>query len=200
MAQPPSVRRLLVEDFPAEQQEWIGDLLQVLNQFMDQTSNALSSNVTLKENSLAVVREIDFKGNATITGNITSGSNSMTNVNSTYSLAVNQPIAGPGIPSNTKISAIAGSTITLSQNATSTIVGVPTIVGNNFPVNFLYTLPTRPISLRIGQIYENTDNPLVIALPTSVDWEYLNGQIIINHITGLRADVKYRATIIIEGE
>ena len=45
-----AVKKILTEDFPAETKSWLGKLLDPLNNFMDQTSSALSRGLTLKEN------------------------------------------------------------------------------------------------------------------------------------------------------
>jgi len=199
MANPPSVRRLLVEDFPSDQQEWIGTLLQILNQFMDETEFALNKGVSLTKNSLVQVKTMTFKGNATIKGTLTSGMNTITNVSSTYSLANGMRISGDGIPVNTVITNISGSTITISNNASITGVGVPLIVGNNFPLTFKNELAGKPIAIMIGDIYEDISNPKTIVDPTTLTWDFSGSQITINHITGLRANVNHSVTFIIYG-
>lgn len=64
MAKLPPIKRLRKEDFP--DQAWIDKLLYPLNQFMESISSALNGNITLPENTRAVIREIDV--------NLTSGS------------------------------------------------------------------------------------------------------------------------------
>lgn len=199
MAKPPRNRRMLVEDYPADQQQWIGKLLQILNQFMDETTFALSNNVSLTENAYVQVKTLNFKGNSSILGTISSGSNSITNASSTYDLITGMSITGDGIPVNTTITNIVGTTITISNNATKTITGVPLIVGSNFPLNFQYTLSGNPIGMHILDIYENVNNPLPIATGVNINWEYINGQIIIRHISGLRANIDYTATFLVYG-
>lgn len=56
---------------------------------------------------------------ATVTGTVTSGSTSVNGLSSTTNLASGQTIVGPGIPDNTTISSISGSTLTLSNSAKS---------------------------------------------------------------------------------
>ncbi|WP_140393628.1 MULTISPECIES: tail fiber protein [Pseudomonas] len=58
------------------------------------------------------------------TGNVTSGSNSISSVASPSSMWVGMPISGTGIPAGTTITAVGASTITLSANATATNAGV----------------------------------------------------------------------------
>jgi microcystin-dependent protein len=54
------------------------------------------------------------------TGTVTSGSNSISSVASPQAMWVGMPISGPGIPAGATITAVGGSTITLSANATAT--------------------------------------------------------------------------------
>ncbi len=58
------------------------------------------------------------------TGNITLSSNQLTGLASTTGLATGQYIFGAGIPTNTTVLSIAGSTVTMSQEATATTTGV----------------------------------------------------------------------------
>jgi hypothetical protein len=58
------------------------------------------------------------------TGDVTNGSNQITNVTSVSTWAIGDPIKGTGIPSNTVITNISGTTLTISQNATATGTGV----------------------------------------------------------------------------
>ncbi len=55
----------------------------------------------------------------TVSGNRTSGSTNITSVSSTSNLRVGMRLSGTGIPSNAVITAISGSTVTLSTAATS---------------------------------------------------------------------------------
>ncbi len=65
------------------------------------------------------------------TGNLTNGSATLTVTGSTLGLYVGQTLTGTGIPSNTTITAISGSNVTLSNNATASRSNV-TVNGNNF--------------------------------------------------------------------
>jgi hypothetical protein len=67
-----------------------------------------------------------------ITGNITSGSNQLSNVSPIANVAVNQVISGIGIPSGTTVSSISGTTITMSANATASLSNINVYVHNNF--------------------------------------------------------------------
>lgn len=58
------------------------------------------------------------------TGNVTSGSNSISSVTSPSSMWVGMPISGTGIPAGATVTAVGASTITLSANATATATGV----------------------------------------------------------------------------
>ncbi len=69
--------------------------------------------------------------NTAITGNITSGSASVTTLSSTAGLAAGQLITGTGIPANATIASVnaAASTLTLSANATATTAKLAITVG-----------------------------------------------------------------------
>jgi hypothetical protein len=77
-----------------------------------------SSSTALANLSLAV-------SNPTLstTGNTSNGSNQLTSLASTTNLHVGQLITGTGIPANTVVSAIAGTTVTMSANASATNTG-----------------------------------------------------------------------------
>jgi len=167
---------------------------------MDETIFALSKNVSLRENSLVQIKELTFNGNANVYGDITSASNSMTNVSSTYGFVAGMTISGPGIPVNTTISAVAGSTITMSANATATITGVPVIVGNNFPLTFRYDLAVKPIGIQVLDLYEDVDNAQPIHEAPFVSWSQSADQIIISNITGLKVNVPYSIRFAVYGE
>lgn len=61
IANPPPLRRLYVEDFP-DQKAWIGPLLQVLNEFMENVNFALNRQLTIGQNFLAQIKELDVVG------------------------------------------------------------------------------------------------------------------------------------------
>src|SRR5262249_24298434 len=66
---------------------------------------------------------------ATFTGNTTSGSTTVSSVSSVAHLVVGQTVAGPGIAPGTTMTAIGTTTITLSQAATASGVGVTLTAG-----------------------------------------------------------------------
>lgn len=61
---------------------------------------------------------------ATTTGNISSGSNQLTNLASTTGIIVGNYVTGAGIPIYTTVTAISGATVTMSANATATTTGL----------------------------------------------------------------------------
>jgi hypothetical protein len=67
---------------------------------------------------------------ASFTAITTSGSPTLTSVSSLTGLAVGQVLTGAGIPANTAINAISGTTITMSANATATIATAETITSS----------------------------------------------------------------------
>ena len=80
------------------------------------------------------------------TANTTSGSPTLSAVANTTGFAVGQTVTGAGIPANTTITAISGSNITLSQNATATATGVAISsqfagTNGNVPLGILVSTP-----------------------------------------------------------
>lgn len=95
----------------------------------------------------------------TLTGNIVSGSTTVSSVSRTGDLGVGQGVTGPGIPPNTTVVSIAPGAITISQAATATLTAIP--IGNpNSPLattavtvdtaDFTVTSTTNPIQIAPG--------------------------------------------------
>jgi hypothetical protein len=198
MAQLPQIKRLLVEDFP-DQQEWIGKLLIVLNDFMQATSNALDKNLTITDNFNQQVKTLTIVGNSSIQGTLTATANTITNCTSTLGMTAGMVIKGVGIPDGTTISSISGATITISANATVSSVGTPIIVGNNFPITFQSTLTTKVIGILPVNVFDTGSNPLVMSQPVYADWEQNNNTIIINNLSGLVVGTQYQVTFVVIG-
>ncbi|HIJ63098.1 MAG TPA: hypothetical protein HPQ04_10450, partial [Rhodospirillaceae bacterium] len=96
--------------------------------------NGNSSNITIS--NAATISQSGVPLTATlmlaVTGTVTNGSTSITGLSSTSGVTVSQIISGPGIPSGTYISAINGTTLTLSQAATATAAAAAlTITGSS---------------------------------------------------------------------
>jgi len=103
----------------------------------------------------------------TTTGTISSGSNQLTSLASTSGLAIGDFIFATGIPSGTTIASIAGSTVTMSQNATLNGVGIsvtfysPSVITTPGQINW-----NDPIEIRvIGSSLTYT----IAANPSSTD-------------------------------
>lgn len=86
-----------------------------------------------------------FLASATLTGNTTNTSTSVTALSSTAGLAVGMAVSGTGIPASTVIAAIASGTgITLSQAATATNTGVSlTFSPDTFKMLLIKVSPVR---------------------------------------------------------
>lgn len=82
------------------------------------SSTPISSGST---NNIISAMAADLVGGLRATGNTTSGSNQITNISDIFCYTVGDTLTGTGIPTGTTITAIdtAGTTITLSANATS---------------------------------------------------------------------------------
>lgn len=96
------------------------------------------------------------------TGNVTSGSTSVTNLSTTSGLTVAQVISGSGIPSGSVILAINGTTLTLSQAATGSYAGTALTIGGGsvtFNGDLQKNSPsvgnvTPPCAMAVGQLIE----------------------------------------------
>ena len=103
----------------------------------------------------------------------TNGSPTLTSVSSAAGLAVGQVLTGAGIPANTTISSISGTTITMSANATATITTAETITiiamtivsSGPVPVNTTITGvgTTSPYSITMSAPANVTLAPVVIS-------------------------------------
>lgn len=62
----PTLKRLVVEDFP-EQQSWIGKLVSPLNLFVQAVNAALGNGLTWSENIAGAVRTLDIRSGDTLT-------------------------------------------------------------------------------------------------------------------------------------
>lgn len=72
------------------------------------------------------------------TGNTTTGSNTITALASTTGLVAGLPVAGTGIPTNTLVLSVVGSSIIISQAATATGAAVPLDFYGGLPDNTIY--------------------------------------------------------------
>lgn len=102
-----------------------------LNEFSNSSLSRSSNIVTVVTSSphgyivgdIAIVSGAGGIPIATTTGDITSGSNLITNLASTSGLASGQLISMVGVPTGTKIVDVSGFTVTMSDNATATSTG-----------------------------------------------------------------------------
>ena len=58
MANLPPIKRLTLEDFPADPRKWLGPMFLVLNSFMDGVINALNKDLTLAANSTSDLKPV----------------------------------------------------------------------------------------------------------------------------------------------
>ncbi|MDP9038031.1 MAG: Ig-like domain repeat protein [Acidobacteriota bacterium] len=93
----------------------------------------------------------------TLTGTITSGSATLTNVSRTGDVAVGQTISGPGIPPSTTVASIGSGTITMSQAGTVTLASIPIGTLNAPLATASLTVDTADFTV------SSTTNPIQIA-------------------------------------
>lgn len=63
MAKLPTIKRITEEVFPSDVKKWLPKLLAPLNQFMEQLTNALNKNLTVRENFSGDIIEATLDGN-----------------------------------------------------------------------------------------------------------------------------------------
>jgi hypothetical protein len=98
----------------------LSSLVRTSNELVGTTSTAHNYSV----GEYVIVGESSGMPLATTTGDISSGSDQLTNLASVGSIAPGMIVTGTGIPTGTTILELAGSTATMSQDATATTVGV----------------------------------------------------------------------------
>lgn len=92
-------------------------------------SRRLPASLTFKMNNMvgtlsSTTQRIYGIGTRAVTGDISSGSPTVLNISNTNGVVIGQNIGGTGIPQDTRITNIVGTTVTMSANATATTVGL----------------------------------------------------------------------------
>lgn len=106
--------------------------------------------------------------NITFTGTTTSGSANLTAVSSTTGLAAGQVITGAGIPANTTILSISGSTVTMSANATAS--GSGTVISETEQQVIGLMEWTIEVKLKTPDATTTDDAAWESSLPSSKSW------------------------------
>jgi hypothetical protein len=202
---PHSIKRINRQDFPVDVQSWIDILLYPLNANIEQNSLILQKNISLADNIAADVRVLQVAGCSEIKGNTTAGSNQITNASFyqatiddvAQGVQVGQTIRGLGIPTNTVITAVSGSTVTLSNPCNLTQIGAGYLSGGFFPLRILYNLSFRPSSVIVSNITDLQGNPTFISSGVTPQWRLEEKEIIIDGISGLQAGKTYNITFLI---
>ena len=110
---------------------------------------------------------------------------------------VGQTIRGLGIPTNTTITAISNTTITLSNPCNLTQIGAGYLSGGFFPIRILYNLNFRPSSVIISNITDLQGNPTFISSGVTPQWRLEEKEVVIDGISGLQAGKNYNITFLI---
>ncbi len=88
--------------------------------------------------------------------------------------------------------------LTFSDNLAAQVKTLTiTASADAYPLKFLCTLNSRPQGLWIVSVRDHASTPLTLTTAVFADWDYANGQVIINNITGLTAGRKYDICVII---
>lgn len=62
MANIPTQKRILVENFPEKERKWLATLLEPINKFMEEVTSALNGNLTLNQNLAGEMKTILIDG------------------------------------------------------------------------------------------------------------------------------------------
>lgn len=90
--------------------------------------NPIRGTSTFQSGPGRTVRAEIERRQAAPTGDVLTGTNTILNVSSMSGIVLGQGISGPGIPLGSVITVIAGSTLTISSNATATGVAQPLFI------------------------------------------------------------------------
>jgi len=144
------------------------------------------------------IAQREWASNVNLTGDITSGKDTIFNVSDTSVVIVGDFIKGTGLPTITRVEYVGGDTIVISKNATATITGTPLYFGKiknirpdlndlsgieNLPSKLGEYLPTDSTGLVSNEIYTNYIDGIVhYRIPAAIidngdfnDWEYGGG-------------------------
>ena len=189
-----NIKRLIKEEFPEEVRGWIERLLSTINLFMEDVYRLHDKNINIVDNIDGQVNTFTFDGSTIIQGDTLTSSSNITNVLFNADGATpGQVIAGPGISPGTRVSSVSGTTVTLTNPPTIASTNANFTVGGSFPIIFRYNRPTRPQIVSVGQISDQSGR--LIVKPVTIEWQFINGSIFINNITGLKAGEKYFMTV-----
>lgn len=168
------------------------DIVPAANNARDLGSAALQFNQVRSGN----YRSYDY-ASAFSTGDITSGSNVITNVADTSAFQVDMVLVGPGIPTRTFITAVGANSITLEQNATVTNVGAT--IAAQFETNFISAPQTvnsvsSGIQIRTGNTQNVRSGHTIIRTGNSSAND--SGDILLNtgSATGTRGRVRFNGS------
>lgn len=95
---------------------------------------------------------ITSTGGPAATGNTTSGNNTLTGMSSISGIVANQAITGPGIPSNTTVVSVSGTSVVMSNNATAPGTGVQLQFGT-FMTGLKFYRQADETDLLAGKVY-----------------------------------------------
>lgn len=88
--------------------------------------------------------------------------------------------------------------LTLTDNLRATIREID-VVGGSYPVSFKQTFPGKCFGLWVVNAVENDGSPATLTTAVWADWTQKDNNLIINNLSGLTADQKYKITVIAVG-
>ncbi len=88
--------------------------------------------------------------------------------------------------------------LTFSENMAAQVKDVKvTHAASAYPLKFLYDLSSKPQGALVVRVVEVSDTPSVLSNAVYADWDYRDGQVIINNFTGLTNGNTYNVRVII---
>ena len=110
-------------------------------------ANTMITLATSNPNTLVLSNNATASSTVTVTGNVTSGNNVITNVSSATGVVVGLPISGAGIPAGATVAAIDTTNLTITISVVASASGTPVALTCATPVTL--TIPTEIVT--VGQ-------------------------------------------------
>lgn len=89
--------------------------------------------------------------------------------------------------------------LTFSDNFRAMVKDVRVDPSPTYPISFTNTMRVAPLGVVILQLTENVSDPTTVTSAVTLDWNYVEGSVKINNITGLTAAKTYNLRLLVIG-
>lgn len=89
--------------------------------------------------------------------------------------------------------------LTFKDNLFSEIreIDLNVLASGTYPYYFKCKFKSKPVGLWVCNAFEVAGTPSTLTTAVYIDWEYVNGQIKVNNISGLTASKRYKISLVI---